>query len=134
MELDVPDVSMGPTDQQKIAPPAKWWNEAHDRALICGTFKWGFGKYNDIRDDEELAFAWDFKGKVAPEEEKKKKLRMTLRYLSMRVGMEICLEFKSLSKEASTAYKNKKTTSRILHSGQLFILQLRKDMLMLQRC
>ena len=73
MELDVPDVSMGPTDQQKIAPPAKWWNEAHDRALICGTFKWGFGKYNDIRDDEELAFAWDFKGKVAPEEEKKKK-------------------------------------------------------------
>jgi len=73
MELDVPDVSMGPTDQQKIAPPAKWWNEAHDRALICGTFKWGFGKYNDIRDDEELAFAWDFKGKAAPEEEKKKK-------------------------------------------------------------
>ena len=73
MELDVPDVSVGPTDQHKVAPPAKWWNEAHDRALICGTFKWGFGKYNDIRDDEELAFAWDFKGKAAPEEEKKKK-------------------------------------------------------------
>ena len=64
MELEIPDVSMNGTNNARVAAPAKWWNEAHDRALICGTFKWGYGKFSEIRDDEELAFAWDFKGKV----------------------------------------------------------------------
>ena len=62
--LDVPDVSVGPTDPTQSCPSDEMVGAGADGALICGTFKWGFGKYNDIRDDEELAFAWDFKGKA----------------------------------------------------------------------
>ena len=52
---------------------APWWTEDHDRALVVGTLKHGFGKYAEIRDDPDLPFAQHFAGKNAPEPVKKDK-------------------------------------------------------------
>lgn len=54
-------------------PVASWWTEDHDRALVVGTLKHGFGKYAEIRDDPSLPFAETFAGKNAPEPVKKDK-------------------------------------------------------------
>jgi len=35
-------------------PPAAWWNETCDRALLLGTLKHGYGKFDLIRADETL--------------------------------------------------------------------------------
>jgi len=50
-----------------------WWTEDHDRALVVGTLKHGFGKYAEIRDDAELPFAATFAGMNAPEPKKELK-------------------------------------------------------------
>ena len=35
-------------------PPAPWWSEAEDRALIVGTLRHGWGRYDAMRADVEL--------------------------------------------------------------------------------
>lgn len=62
-----------PIPELYAEPMASWWTEDHDRALVVGTLKHGFGKYAEIRDDPELPFADNFAGKNAPEPVKKDK-------------------------------------------------------------
>ena len=52
-------------------PLADWWTEDHDRALVVGTLKHGFGKYAEIRDDVDLPFAANSLEKSAPSRRKK---------------------------------------------------------------
>jgi len=54
-----------------LEAPAEWWTDDHDRALVVGTLKHGYGKYAEIRDDEELPFAANFAGVNPPEPVKK---------------------------------------------------------------
>ena len=37
--------------------PANWWTRKHDIDLIFGTFKWGYGNYNIIKEDPKLSFS-----------------------------------------------------------------------------
>ncbi len=62
-----------PVPELYADPLADWWTEDHDRALVVGTLKHGFGKYAEIRDDVDLPFAAEFAGKVAPEPKKEKR-------------------------------------------------------------
>lgn len=38
-------------------PPAPWWGAEEDRSLLLGTYKHGFGRYDEIRSDPALCFA-----------------------------------------------------------------------------
>ena len=64
-----------PIPELHAEPLAEWWTEDHDRALVVGTLKHGFGKYSEIRDDVDLPFAVNFAGKIAPEPKKEKKMK-----------------------------------------------------------
>lgn len=37
--------------------PAPWWTRAHDVDLLRGTYKWGYGNYNMMRDDPKLCYS-----------------------------------------------------------------------------
>lgn len=60
-----------PIPELHADPLSDWWTEEHDRALVVGTLKHGYGKYAEIRDDIELPFAATFAGLAAPEPSKK---------------------------------------------------------------
>ena len=64
-----------PIPELYAEPLSAWWTEAHDRALVVGTLKHGYGKYAEIRDDDELPFAATFAGMTAPEPPKKEAKR-----------------------------------------------------------
>lgn len=53
----------------------EWWIEDYDRVLVVGTFKYGFGKYFEIRDDVDLSFVVNFVGKIVLELKKEKKMK-----------------------------------------------------------
>ena len=36
--------------------PSSWWLRKHDIDLILGTYKWGYGNYQVMREDPKLAF------------------------------------------------------------------------------
>ena len=36
--------------------PSNWWTRKHDIDLVFGTFKWGYGNYNVIKEDPKLSF------------------------------------------------------------------------------
>lgn len=43
-----------------LEPPAPWWTSREDRGLLIGTLRHGYGRYDAMRDDEELGLAAAF--------------------------------------------------------------------------
>lgn len=46
-----------PNDQLLGIRPTHWWTRKHDIDLMFGTFKWGYGNYNMLKDDPKLSFS-----------------------------------------------------------------------------
>jgi len=46
-----------PNDQLIGLRPSNWWTRNHDIDLIFGTFKWGYGNYQLMKDDSKLSFS-----------------------------------------------------------------------------
>ncbi len=36
--------------------PSPWWTRKHDIDLIFGTYKWGYGNYQMMREDHKLSY------------------------------------------------------------------------------
>lgn len=37
--------------------PSNWWTRRHDIDLVYGTYKWGHGNYNVMKDDPKMSFS-----------------------------------------------------------------------------
>ena len=36
--------------------PSPWWTRRHDIDLFLGTYKWGYGNYQMMREDSKLSY------------------------------------------------------------------------------
>jgi hypothetical protein len=46
-----------PNDQLIGMRPSNWWTRKHDIDLVYGTYKWGHGNYNMMKDDPKMSFS-----------------------------------------------------------------------------